>query len=210
MTTRSRLDVSVLPGLCSLGPPELLMTGIFRVWMIYHFSDPARIVYERLRDKVWQRDPAATGIVIEAHDVEDLNLTETRPAIIIKRQAWKRIKIGIADRRMGELTEDGSEHCACLWQGAHTLFCIGSTGGEANLLAGEVRQELNQFAQPVRHRAGLNRLEVAEVGETARLDQEGGKNRVVPVNVAYVLEESWILRQEAPFLKRLDMSLLGL
>lgn len=204
---QSILDLSIMPDLCRLGPFMNLLTGVFRTWMIYHFADAARIIDNNLKKRIWTEDPE-TQIAIESHAAYKTELTESRPAIIIKRQDWKRVKIGIADRRMGELPADGSELYTNFWQGVHTLFCIGGTPGEAEILGTEVFKDLNEFAPAVRRKLSLMRLEVAEAGGYAKLD-ESGKNYVVPVNVGYVLQESWILRQEAPFLKRLDLSLMG-
>lgn len=206
---QSVLDTTLLPKICELGPFLNLIDGIFRVWMIYHFSDPNRIVDNNLKDKIWNEDPTVSQITIEAHDVFKVELTENRPAIVIKRGKWTGIKLGIGDRRMGELTGDGSELYVRAWQGYHTLFCIGGTPGEANILACEAFKDLNEFAQTVRRALDLKRLEVSEVGEYAILE-ESGKNYVVPITVGYVLEEAWITRQEAPFLKRLDLTLMGL
>lgn len=205
----SVLDMNVLPRMCDLGPYMNWFTGLFRVWMIYHFSDQNRIKIELLKTKIWSEDPFQSQIAIEAHSSYKTELTETRPGIIIKRQKWTRVRIGIADRLMGALPADGSENYFNTWQGSHTLFCIAGTPGEAEELASEVFKDLNEFAPAVRKATDLFRLEVAEIGEYGILE-ESGKNFVVPVSVGYVLGETWILRQEAPFLKSIDLTLMGL
>lgn len=205
----SRLNVRVLPNLCALGPRLINMTKLFRLWMIYHFSDSSFVQETALKNKIWNRDPQKTGIAIEAHSAFDKSLTENRPGIIIKRHAWKHVRMGINNlAAMGSTTADGKQSYANLWQGSHSLFCIGGTPGEAEVLANEVFGDLNAFAPVVQVHLGLMRLEVAEIGEIATLE-ESGKNFVVPVDIAYALQESWRLQQDAPFLKRIDMSLLS-
>jgi hypothetical protein len=210
MTTERtpRLQPGLLPSLCALGPRLLTMTKLFRVWMIYHFSadNLENLQLERL---LWQPDQQATGVVIEANTAYDPQKTEYRPAVIIKRQSWRRVRVGIGNRYMGEMSRDGIMHHANLWQGAHTIFCLAGEDGEAELLATEVFRELNEHADVVQQLLGLHRLEVAEVGEVSILE-EASQHFVVPINIGYAVMESWRVRQEAPFFKRLDLSILGL
>jgi hypothetical protein len=204
---QSVIDTAVLPQLCGLAPRLLSMNGLFRVWMTYHFGDSSRIIDDILKEKLWHADPKETRISIEPHSAYKTDLTEKRPAIIIKRQGWQRIRIGINNMRMGEISLDGAEYYVNLWQGSHTLFCISGVPAEVERLATEVFEDLNRFAPAVRRKMDLIRLEVAEAGEYGKLE-ESGKNYVVPINVGYVLADTWTLRQEAPFLKSLDLSLM--
>jgi hypothetical protein len=49
------------------------------------------------------------------------------------------------------------------------------------------------------------RFAVAEVGELAILE-EGRQNYVVPITVAYTVQEFWLIRQEAPKVNRIDLA----
>lgn len=205
-----RLAVGHLPSLCDLGPRLLTLTGLLRVWLINHFNSSDNIELLKLRKCVWNKDPAKSGIVIEKNTAWDPRKTGTRPALILKRGAWRRIRLGIGDKFLGGgSSQNGDEHYCNWWQGSHTVFAIAGEDGECEMLATEVFRELNEFGPAVRDMLGLKRFEVAEVAEIAILE-EASQNFVVPVNIAYAVEESWILRQEAPFLKRIDVSLLGL
>lgn len=194
------------------------MTGMLRQWMILHFADPANIA-DPLKRNVWvwkqdpskrgEADPKTSGIVIEPNTKYDTNFTETRPAVIIKRQKWRQQKVGINNQLLGEVGPAGETYYANYWLGAHTLFCIASKPAEAEALAIEVYAELNEFAAAVRKALGLHRFEVTDVDEIGILE-ESGQSFVVPVTIAYAVEESWTLRSEAPFLQRFDVALLGL
>ncbi len=208
--TGSTIKLGRIPSVCALGPLLQTMSQLFRVWQIYHFADPVNIRIPILKDRIWRRDPKVTGIVIEPHTSYRVDLTENRPGIIIKRGKWTSgPQAGIDNRMMGENPIDGSEHYAAQWQGSHTFFCISSEPVEAELLASEVYLDLREYGPVVRRYLGLHKFAVAEADEIAKLE-EGGKNYVVPVSVAYTIEQSWQLKQDAPFFKRLDLSLMGL
>lgn len=202
------LKIGNLPSLCAMGPRLLTMTGLFRVWMINHFT-PGNTESEQLTRLVWDKDVRKTGIVIESHTAWDPQTTGATPAVVIKRQAWRKVRLGIADKLMGELPVDGIVHYTNLWEGAHTFFCVGGESGEVEMLAAEVFGELNEFADAVRSELGLMRLTVAEVGEVAILE-EASQNFVVPITVGYGVQHSWRLKQELPYFKRVDAALLGL
>lgn len=170
-----------------------------------HFSSPDLIVQNLLKDKLWNSSDLP-GIVIENHTVYRQALTETRPAIIHKRHTWKQVNLGIDNRFMpGEVT--GENHYANYWQGSHTLFCIGGSAGEAELLGTEVFQELNEQGRAVRFYTNLLKFEVAQIGEIGKLE-EAGQKFVVPITVGYVIEEAWRLKQDAPFFKRIDLNIM--
>src|SRR5262245_37510157 len=201
-----RLDVAVLPSLCETGPHLLRMTGFFRVWMTYHFGSADNIKDPDLKDRLWTYDVKTTGILIESATIWDPTMTERRPSIVIRRNAWRQQRMGI-NNQLIPADASGSTYHANYWQGAHTLFCIAGDGGECEKLSVEVFHELNEFAPAVRQATGLHRLEAVEVGELGKLD-EARENFVVPVTMAYAIEQNWTLQQEAPFLKSLDMALL--
>lgn len=205
----TRLDTSFLQQFCTLGPRPIVMTGLLRMWLINHFSsvDNTEDQTQTIRKLVWQTDIKRAGIVIESVTRWTKELTEKRPAVMIKRNGWKRIKLGIGDRMQGTSDPDAQTAYGNAWQGSHTLFCIGGNGAEAETLCAEVYREINQFSQQVRAAADLLRIEVTEVGEVAELD-EARQNFFVPVVVGYGFTEQWRIRQEVPIAKTLDLSLL--
>lgn len=195
--------------LCELGPRPLVTTGLLRLWMTHHFANKDLLEGKNpnLLKSLWTAD-TKTGIAIESVTKWKPELTEKRPGIMIKRHAWKRIRIGIGDRHMFTWPIDGQESFTNLWQGSHTLFCItgGGDGAETEILAAEVFRELNQFSEVFRQTLNLVRFEVAEVGELMMLEQ-ARENFVVPVTVAYVYQEGWRVLREAPKIRRIDMAL---
>lgn len=202
----SRLQPAVLPQFCDEGPKLQLVTELFCVWMRYHFGSTDTIIDTRLHEKIWRPEIQTAGIVIESSTVWDPRITQFRPSIVVKRQAWQNIRIGIDHRYMGEPSIDGHEHYTNFWQGAHSLMVVAGEAGETEILADEVFHELNQMGRAVRSQTGMHKLEVVEVGDLSKL-KEAKEAFVIPVNIAYVIETNWRLAVEAPFFKRLSMSI---
>lgn len=203
---RPRLAVGRLPPLCRVGPRLLTMTGFFRMWMANHFAAPDTIEDPALQQFVWSPDPAATGIMIESSSKWVPELTEHRPAIVIKRGSWRPLRMGINNRLFGT-DKPGTFYYANYWQGSHVLFCCSGADGECEHLATEVYRELNEFGPRLETLLGLFRFEVVEVGELATLE-EANQNFVVPITVAYVMEEVWAVDTEAPLFTKLDMAVV--
>lgn len=101
----------------------------------------------------------------------------------------------------------GNPHYATYWIGSHTLFCIGGSGAQAELLATEVQREMTEFGPVIHKVMGLHRFQAAEVGEIGELE-ESTENFVVPVTVAYAFEQRWILLQQAPRLSAISLSMI--
>jgi hypothetical protein len=193
--------------LCTAGPRPLITTGWLRLWLTGHFQlanleDQSQAVQHMLWTPV-----STTGIMIESITRWLPEMTEKRPAVIIKRNPWKRIRLGIGDKMLGLTELDGQGVYANAWQGSHTLFCITGKGAETELLAAEVYREMNEFGPVFREVLDLLRFEVSEVGDLMILD-EARQNFVVPIVVAYAFVEGWRIRREVPVLKTASVTLL--
>lgn len=206
-TPKPQILGSTISHLCSLLPRPLIMTGIFREIMARHFLSADNIEIPELKHLLWQKGEP-TGILVESIHRWRPELTEHRPAVIIKRNRYRNKRFGIADRHEGSPADRfGHPHYTTFWVGAHTLFCIGASGAQAELLATEVKREVHHFHDVIRRSALLHRLAVLEVGEIAELE-EAVENFVVPVIVGYAYQDSWVVRQEAPTLRSVSFSYL--
>jgi hypothetical protein len=87
------------------------------------------------------------------------------------------------------------------------LFCIGGSGAQAEILGSEVQRELTQFTPVIARSLDIKRLQVQQVGAVAELE-EGQENFVVPITVGYTYEERWMIRQQAPLLTRVSLSMI--
>jgi hypothetical protein len=191
--------------LCSLLPRPLLMTGVFRDLLIRHFSSRETIETPELQRLIWKQGEQ-TNILIEAIHRWVPELTEHRPAVIIKRNAYANRRMGIGDRQqMPSADRYGDPHYATFWVGSHTLFCLGGSGAQAELLATEVQRELTEFGPLILRSLGLHRFQITEVGAIAELE-EATENFVVPVTAGYAYEQRWRLSQQAPTLRTISLS----
>jgi hypothetical protein len=180
------------------------MTGFLRDALYRHFADPNNIEQYDLRSIVWRPDER-TGILIEDVDRWRQGLVEKRPAVIIKRNAYRNMRTTIAD--LSGKDRWGGYNFVTLWVGSNTLFCIERTGIAADVLATEVQRYCTQNAQVFKQKLGLIAFSVTEVGAISELE-EATENQVVPVTVGWAYEETWNLRKEAPPIWRVSLARL--
>ena len=196
----------VLSSVCSLRPRPLLLTGLFIDLLVKHFQD-GNIEDPVLRQLIWKDSPD-TGILIETIHRWRPQTTGKRPAIIVKRNAYSNRRVGIGDRhQMNPADASGHQHFTTYWAGSHTLFCLGGSGAQAELLSAEVQRELTQFGPLIRQAALLDRIQVMEIGPVAEIE-EATESFGVPVTVGYGYQENWQIRKQAPALSRVSLSLL--
>jgi len=195
-----------LSSLCRYMTRPVLMTGIFRDILRRHFLEGPYIEDPKIRHLIWQ-ETETTGILIESVYRWRPELTEKRPAVMIRRNAYQNQKRGIGDVAQGNpVDEFGHPHFSTFWQGSHTLFCLAGEGNQADSLASEVQRHLTQFGPVIQRHLGLKQFQVQEVGPVHILE-EAEQNHFVPVTVQYACEESWTLLQQRPKL-RLSLSML--
>lgn len=213
------VDLTEFSSLCSTGHTPNIVTGAFLRFLMEHFADPNKIENAALRDNIYRVDPddttegpSAKGILIDPiykWNPRDFSL---RPAIYIKRNGMQPQRLGINDGLTIGLDKDkdgqietykGDYHVVGV-QGSHSLFCIGRTGAEAEILASEVFREVQHFAPILRKDLKLKKLAVAEYTEVNRLD-EYDQHFVVALTVAWYYFEKWRLKPVAPWLKGISI-----
>lgn len=193
--------------LCSLYPRRYIITGMFREQLVRHFSSENTIEIPELKHLVWKKGQE-TDILIEVWTRWVPEMTEFRPGIVIRPNAYTNDRKGIGERLQGPPTDRlGRDHFSTFWGGSHTLFCIGGSGMQADLLAEEVKREIQFFAPKLQRNARLKRLRIIEVGGIGELE-EAQENFVVPVTVGYYWEDSWVLRQESPILRSISLKMI--
>lgn len=203
LTPDPRIAVETVSSLLSLGPRHLVMTGAIRQILIQHFADVTNILSASLRNNVWTANEE-TGILIESATRWVPTLAEKRPAIIIKRNALRSVRLGIGNQMQGFRNLDGFSRYEKMKQCSHTCFCVANEGAEAEELGQEVYEELDHFGPLIRCELGLLRFEAVDVGTIVELEEFGRENFAVPVTVAYAYSDTWTLRQYAPLLKRFE------
>jgi len=177
----------------------LLMTGALVQWLRQHFSAGTNLEDPDLNQTgtefVWRSDRQTRQLTIESYTRWDADLVENRPALIVKRNAWRHQRTGIENRLLGT-RPDAPMEFTNLWLGSHTVFVITGEGAECEKLATEVYRELNQFGPVVLRALALARFEVSEIGALSLLE-EASENFVVPITVTYACFENWQLQSSA-------------
>lgn len=201
--TRPRAWPDLIPYMCARRWEPWLITGFLQQMLQDHFQT-LNIEHEALKDCVWKQE-LDTGIVIAGYYKWFGELAEKRPAVVIKRNAYQLMPLGISTKA-GSAFEGGLTYHSTFWVGSHTLFCLASRLLTADILAAEVQRELTEFSpamvQP--NTLGLFRAGVTEVGEAIELE-EARQSYAVPVTFGWCIEHAWQLRNEGPPLRRVHV-----
>jgi hypothetical protein len=171
------------------------------------FSAAENIEEDDLRHLIWSpRD--TTPILVETSHRWKPQLTQKRPAVLVKRNSYADLKIGIGDRNQGNPVDAvGDSHYEVLRVGSHTLFCIAGSGAQAELLGGEVERHFTSFGPRIRYELGLMKFRVLQVGAVSILE-EAQENFLVPITIGYCFSYKWVLRMQAPLLQGISKTLL--
>ncbi len=198
------MAVIKLSSFCQMLGERHIMTGLFCDLIRRHFATESNIPTADLRNLIWKKTDQ-TGILIEPAYKWRPELTQKRPAVLVKPNALVNKKMGLGNlRQLPFVDQAGNKRFITYWIGSHTLFCIAGNGTKVELLANEVRAELSQFSEVIRSTLNLKQFGVIEVGAISILE-EAQENLVVPVTVGFAIEERWMVRKQAPRLNRISM-----
>ncbi len=193
-----------MPTHCSTGVSPVMMTGFFVQMMRQHFVNPGSIVRDAFRERLWNQSACASGINVADGSVWDPTRAGNQPSVVVKRNKWQIAqKMSIGSRY--RLTTEGHWHYSAALAGSHTLFAIAKAGAEVEILTEEVYRFALTMAPVIRKEFNLLSFELLDIGEIGIL-KEATELYAVPITVAYAWEESWVLHQDAPLLKRLTLS----
>jgi len=190
----------------SLGIKPYVLTGYVRQLLLRHFGKGDQILEPNLRSLIWSKVNTTTEIEIETVTRWKPSSTETRPALIIKRNDITTKRIAINDQQQG-LPWDGTSHTSysLLVEGSHTVFCISTRPMVAEILGVEILELLTTSASMIREDLQLLRVAPVGAGSVSEL-QELPKNYVVPVSVAWVYSLNWRQIPNSPLLKTISLS----
>ena len=187
------------------GLRPLVVTGALKTILINHFSDENSIQDPDLKHAIWDILPNRSKINIDSVYRWNPDEAERGLGIYIKRNSMKKSTLYMAD--LFGATKENDREFSGIWIGSHTLFCVGANPAQAEILGTEVLQELEQFSPVIRDTLRMVRFRVAEIGALGQLDRRD-KRYVVPITVSWAYGVSWVLRQQARPLDKLDVSLI--
>lgn len=191
--------------LCSFGMRPYVMTGFLRRLLIQHYADPETIAETTIRTRfrgtgAWTATEN-TGLYVESITRWRPELAESRPGLVIKRNAWKWERVTIGSQAGAEYVE-GQRWFHGFWHGSHTIFALADNPAEVELLANETVAMLLRYSPLIADEMELHRFIPVEIGVVQI--EESTKNYAVPMTFAYVAEENWILEVHAPRVKRIE------
>jgi hypothetical protein len=200
MGPEDRCDIP--SALCSIGHRPLLTTGLLVKMLQAYFADETAIENPELRKRLWTSGPD-TGIYIEDSTVWTPEKSGKRPAIVVRRNDWKPLKLTFGPS--GQTAEGFSEYTK-FWQGSHTLFIIAKEGAEVEILAAEVAEYLVKFAPAIQKVFYFLMCELVHMGAPGEL-KEATDRWAVPLTLAYGWSSTWALITGDPRLKRFQFSI---
>ena len=116
-----------------------------------------------------------------------------RPAILVRGNKWQDRRISIGNKiHTNTIPESGEEKYIKHVQGSHTIFVVGRTSAQTELLAREVYLYLNSFSPIIVRETCFDRWDVPVLEAVQELE-EYEEHFVIPINVIYELSYSWKL-----------------
>jgi len=200
--------------LCEYGWQPLLITGFLRDFLVRQWGNADNILSPEMKQYVWS-GKSDSAILIESVHRYRSDVVGKRPAIMIKRNAFRNMQTGFIGQIFGggaaayENEKGAISRHTTLFIGSHTLFCIHGTGASTEILASEVVGQLIAAMYPVRKRLKLRQFSVTEVGAIHKLE-ESSENYVIPITVGWCFEHVWQLKLESLPLQQVSLTgLLG-
>lgn len=200
--------------LCVTGlTPAQLIQGAYISILRRHFSAAAR--FDRTMRPSANPIPDQDGFKYNGqHDKTGLQISsagawlpvegDKRPAILVKRNAFKSQRMGVNNQAQGMSPLDGNNRYGLLQLGSHTCFAIATTEAGADHLGTEVYNFFTEFGPVIRKDLRLTRLEAVSNGEPGLLE-EAKQHWVVPVVVASAFWHGWTYEEYGPPLKTIEI-----
>ncbi len=228
MSATTKVNLDSVSSLCSSRHPSNVLTGLWVRLFREHFSNRDSLEFggwdepnDQLKDLIYIEEggpatPTAKNDTIQIKPVWEYSTKDPtrRPGIYAKRNktTFERLAIndglstGMPRNEQGLVVESPGEYHTLMMLGSHTMFCVGRTGAETELIAQEVSNHVISFSPSLRQEYKMHQLRLVEIGEVGLLD-EFVEHFVVPVVIGYALTYNWRLIQVQPFLKKIGLSL---
>lgn len=203
----------------STGPTPYIMTGIIVKLLQYQFSDPRNITNPLLRQIGWGSG-ACNGVVTEGGGVEtstgniyigpsyadDAASIQSNPALFVKREPMSVKQVSQRNIILPSLKnirgpKKGTPHVVTV-EGKHSIICKAKTGVEADALAEEVFFRMLNYMTVIQNDFRLGNFMPLGMSDVQEITNEAEKAFFVVVRLSWAYVYRWLLRLEAPIVKR--------
>jgi len=200
--------------LVTSGPTPFIMTGILTRLLQYHFYDPRNVVNPQLRSLTWSNDCMEKqedgsykqrGLYIGSASSEDNNSVQASPSILVKRGAIQNQIVTNLVVPNGLNSRDNSvkgQKDQVTIHGKHSIICKGSTGAEASSIGEEAYFRFLNYKTVIRNDFRLGSFFVDGISDVQEMTQDSSKQFYVVVQLSWAYVYRWMLRIEAPQIKR--------
>jgi len=178
---------------------RLAVTGLILEMIRKLFSKEGHnIINPALDGYYWVSEPegdlseAKNQILIEEVFSWTPEKAGSRPAVLARGNKWQDRRLTLGDKVQHEPKVSGEEEYYRHIQGSHTIFAIGRTSAQTELLAREVYLYLNSFSPIILEETCFDRWTVPVLEGVQELE-EYEEHFVIPLNLVYELSYSWKL-----------------
>lgn len=146
-------------------------------------------------------DPARSKVsILEANRLKPDEIA-VRPAIIVRRGSVQISRQTIGDRMGGGA--DGNMEFYVNFSGSFNIMCVASLPEESERIAEEVLGCLLCFQTIISRDWDFLNFQAVNIGEISPFE-EYKEMFATPVVLAYEIAKTWILRKDAPLIKRIN------
>jgi len=192
LSTEAPMQASELSRLTVTGLTLELIRELF-------LKEANNIINPAVADYYWVSEPegdleeAKNQILIEEVFSWTPDTAGQRPAILVRGNKWQDRRLSIGGHKVhGATPLSGEETYHKHIQGSHTIFVIGRTSAQTELLAREVYLYLNSFSSIIVDETCFSRWD-APVLEAVQELEEYEEHFVIPINLIYELSYTWKL-----------------
>ena len=180
-------------------PNRLAVTGLLLEMLRGMFGESGtNIINPAIAEYYWVPEPkgslddAKNQMLIEEVFSWTPDKAGVRPAILVKGNKWQDRRVTLGDKVQHAPQISGEEKYYRHVTGSHTVFVVGRTSAQTELLAREVYLYLSSFSPIIVKETCFERWTVPVLEGVQELE-EYEEHFVIPINLVYELSHSWKL-----------------
>lgn len=168
-----------------------IMNAVFLNLLKHYFAHPAYLKTPRFKlnpNKTLEPDENSSVFIASASAFTP-EITDKRPAVIIRRMEWSCNDIGVGENTM-PVANSTQRRFLYSFSGSHAFFCTSRESGELDLLTEEVMNCFIYFRPVIRRILGLAKF-LLKMVDKVTIFRSNRDYFVCPIMVQYLWTESW-------------------